>query len=141
MSEAHNYWNELRIIQDTYTKIWQIYMSWYTWFLGFNLLAMSWIISSNTVRGDLAIALAILMVFFLFLGVTTSIIMGWYSNKVTKKILSIKSGPGGNDSTAPVFLIGAPIMKYAAIATAATQVANIVAWVYLANHFGFISAT
>jgi drug/metabolite transporter superfamily protein YnfA len=41
--------SEFELIQDTYIRTWQIFISWYTWFSNINLIALGWIVTSQRV--------------------------------------------------------------------------------------------
>ena len=59
---SQNEWDELKLLQDTAMKIWSMYVNWFTWSLGANLLAISWIIASKTdPKPELIVGLGIVM--------------------------------------------------------------------------------
>ncbi len=65
-----NAWDELKLLQDTFMKIWNMYVSWFTWSLGANLLAISWIISSKSEpRPELIMGLGVVMTLALALSI------------------------------------------------------------------------
>lgn len=39
--------SELEAIRDSLLKIWAIYMTWYTWFFGANLLVIGWLFTAD----------------------------------------------------------------------------------------------
>ena len=77
-------WEEFKIVQDVYVKMWQMYLNWFTWFYGVNLLAMSWVFTSEKMNKALVAGLALLMIFCLIMGVLLSFIMYSYSESARK---------------------------------------------------------
>jgi hypothetical protein len=37
------YGNEFKMLQDSLFKVWQMYISWFTWYFGINFFALAWI--------------------------------------------------------------------------------------------------
>lgn len=54
-------WEAFKLVHDSYTKIWSIYMAWFTWFFGINLLALGWIITADKLRVSILAPVALLM--------------------------------------------------------------------------------
>lgn len=62
-------WDELKLVQDTYMRTWQIYISWFTWFANINILALGWVLISVQARPELTRPFVWCMWFFIFGGV------------------------------------------------------------------------
>ena len=39
--------SEFELIQDSYLRVWQIFMSWFTWFVNINLIALGWLLTAQ----------------------------------------------------------------------------------------------
>jgi hypothetical protein len=52
---------EVSILVDTHMKVWAIYVNWFTWFFGMNLLALSWIVTSPSPRKDFILPLVLVL--------------------------------------------------------------------------------
>jgi hypothetical protein len=44
--------DELKLLQDSYLRVLAIYITWYTWFFGLNIIAFSWIMTSKELRTE-----------------------------------------------------------------------------------------
>jgi hypothetical protein len=78
-------WDELCVLQSTLASQWQAYVTWYTWFFGINLLALSWIFSNQTRAGWGIFSLSALMVFCNFIGIGAAVTMRAYHHLIWKR--------------------------------------------------------
>ena len=54
---------EIKLLQDTWIKVWQMYMTWFTWHFGINVAALGWALTSKDYRPQATIG-ALFMVLF-----------------------------------------------------------------------------
>lgn len=86
--------DEISLMQDTFLKVWQMYMNWYTWFIGLNIFAFGWMLSQkdpnkNTVY---TIALAFIMIIFISAGLCASWSMRNYTRFVQEQARNLWHG-------------------------------------------------
>src|SRR5947209_20268404 len=85
-------WDEIKVLQDTCLKVWNLYINWFTWSLGANLLAISWIATSKTKPNSVFVGgLALVMMFSLILCVVGSVFVGRYFNAVSAPVTILAS--------------------------------------------------
>jgi hypothetical protein len=44
------YGNEFKMLQDSLFKVWQMYISWFTWYFGINFFASAWILTVEKLK-------------------------------------------------------------------------------------------
>ncbi len=125
---------ELRLLQDSSLRVWQMYMNWFTWFVGASLLALSWVLTSQKPIENLVVALASLMSFNSVLGIGAVFFMSAYHNEIHRRgeVLAEAIVTQPPDIGA---VLGDTIKRYARWATAATLAALLIVWVYVGYHF------
>jgi len=130
--------NEIKRIQTGIFEAWKLYMTWYTWFFGANLLALGWLYTqASSVGGpkrSMAILAAAFMIFNLS-GVISSIRIRSYTMKATAKAKELscvlqKSNPTvvGLDSN-----LGFPsdLGRHGATVNAVSLFISLGLWLYL----------
>ena len=135
--------NELKRLQIGVTETWKIYMAWYTWFFGANLIVLGWIftqpITSSAVRDPKSVAmLAISWIFFNGLGIANSLRVRKYTMDVSQQTQKLSRSI---TESSPVDLeldsnLGFPnnLGSFGALANAASLFVNTCLWLYLLIH-------
>jgi hypothetical protein len=113
--------SKIELLQDSWIKIWQIYMAWFSWHFGIQLFALGWIFSTEKAHPYVLHA-AIFMAIVTALGVCASIQMAAYDSSVRARAQNLDR----SDDTSIIF--GSVIAKYAVLATAATNALMLLAW-------------
>jgi len=96
------FWDEVKLLQDTYMKMWAMFMSWFTWFYNINLLALSWVLTSNShdLRSQLVIPFVMLMEFCIAGGAIATVTMFVYRANVERRV-GCASACWSSGATAP----------------------------------------
>jgi apolipoprotein N-acyltransferase len=136
MSEnEHPAWKELRLLQDSSMKIWQMYLTWFAWFFGINVLAISWVLTNTTARGELVVSLAILMILFLLLGIGATMKFKSYCTNINLRAHELSKSIG-NDRPDVHLIFGGQITRYAVQTHPIGFGLEVLAWLYVAYKFG-----
>lgn len=134
MSESkYSRWAELCILQNSTIKIWQIYMTWFAWFIGANLFALSWIFTSKEMKQGALFVLAIAMIFVDLLAIVAAAFMAITHNRAQKHADTLKVGTNKPNVE---MLFAKPLAFLAASGTAAAIFAGGLMWAYVAANFG-----
>lgn len=122
---------EAKIIQKGYLKIWQVFMYWFTWFFGADLLAMSWVVTARNFHGWPGSVLAAVWIVCAILGIVVCILMGIYTKRTSERFeaLAERSRPLANREVS--LMLGNIVTSYAWIASALALVLTIPAWIIL----------
>jgi hypothetical protein len=139
-------WDEIKVLQDTCLKVWNLYINWFTWSLGANLLAISWIATSKTKPNSVFVGgLGLVMMFSLILCVVGSVFVGRYFKAVAAQATMLandaNTDPTGqarinDDSVRLIF--GSNITHYVPLAITCTLAAVAAGWLAIIIYFGFL---
>jgi hypothetical protein len=121
-------WDELCVLQSTLASQWQAYVTWYTWFFGINLLALSWIFSNQTRAGWGIFSLSALMVFCNFIGIGAAVTMRAYHHLIWKRATLLARE---NPNVDVRILLGDFLANFTAAGTAATLLGTTAAWMFI----------
>src|SRR5205807_9747528 len=108
-------WMELQLLQDSTMRIWQIYISWFTWSLGLNLLSLGLIVSKEIVRKEVLGGIAIIMIFSLILSIAASFVQHTHYLETLKRARQLARGIGG-DNKGVELILGGRVGRYTSIA-------------------------
>jgi hypothetical protein len=119
----------IKLMQDSYLKLWAIYVTWFNWFFGSNLLAFSWFITSG--NDKLALQYMPFFMFFIIalviLGIFVVRGMGSYSKLVREKALELtKEKPDTIETVNLIF--GGPVTELATWTSFLCHVVAGIAW-------------
>jgi hypothetical protein len=81
--------DELKLIQDTYMRVWQNLVVWFTWFININVLALGWIVSAQNAL-HLVKPFAVVMVLLCILGSISLVVIYRYSKSSVEDARRIK---------------------------------------------------
>ena len=116
-------------------KIWNMYINWFTWSLGANLLAISWIITSDDIRPELITGLGLIMMFALGISIVGSIKAQAYFAAVERKGAVLLKNMGGETSDAEL-IFGALLSRYVGWSLPATLAAILLGWGLVVIKYG-----
>ena len=131
----HPAWKELRILQDSSMKIWQLYLTWFAWFFGMNVVALSWVLTNDKAHGNLVISLAVLMVLFLVLGIGATLAFRTYYLATLTRADAVGLLMG-QDCPDIRLIFGGAIARYSILTHPVGFALEICAWLYVAYIFG-----
>jgi hypothetical protein len=129
---------ELKRLRDTVFESWKVYMSWYTWFFGANLLVLGWILtrkadapSATNVR-----ILALTWIVFNLLGTVGTFQVRTFTETMSTRadlvcrLINERTGsmPGGFTLSSG---LAGRLTKWAAVANGASLIANATVWLYV----------
>ncbi len=89
MSDQETVWKAIVLLNEGVYKIWSLYITWYTWFFGSNLIVLSWIFvnkgQTSSFNDNKAFVCGIWVVMNL-LGTTTSVMLSLHSHRINRRI-------------------------------------------------------
>jgi hypothetical protein len=118
--------DEFELLQDSWLKIWQMYMAWFAWHVGFQLLGFGGVYSVKELRPNYWAVVIFMSVF----GVTSfgaSVLMTYYDVCTRRHAIALRK------DKAPL-IFGKGIALYADIATTITNLMILVGWVFVWFH-------
>jgi hypothetical protein len=134
-SSADRVVGELSRTADGLYKVWRIYMMWYTWFFGANLLAMTWVFTRGSDTGDAPWLLCAAWLFFNLLAIAVACGILYHTSTAGARANSIlRTLSETSRSTAQLevsFAFPVGVAKLCASLTAVSLVGNVVLWTYL----------
>ena|SRR5438270_10817016 len=139
-------WDEIKVLQDTCLKVWNLYINWFTWSLGANLLAISWIATSKTKPNSVFVGgLGLVMMFSLILCVVGSVFVGRYFKAVAAQATMLaneaNADPLGEvriDDDSVSLIFGSNITNYVPLAISFTLAAVAAGWLAIIIYFGVL---
>jgi hypothetical protein len=129
--------NELKRLQLGLFETWRLYMSWYTWFFGANLIVLGWMLTrnDNAIDGIGAIILSSAWIIFNTTGFISTLRLRLHSITVTQKAESLSAILANvmPDCDSLKSNLGFPndVGNIGLIANAISLLINILMWSYL----------
>jgi hypothetical protein len=129
--------NELKRIQVAVFEAWKIYMTWYTWFFGANLLVLGWIFTrgTNPIKPRDIVLLAGAWIIFNIFGIVSSMRLRAFTLKAKDQgaTLSRRLAESTESKSMLVSDLGFPseLGRFGALANAISLGINCVLWLYL----------
>lgn len=117
----------LKLLQDGWLKIWQMYLTWFAWHFGIHVGALAAFIGNLDKRGVKENVLAIVL--FMIALNFTSIVASWQMRKFDKRVYERAQCCAERAD----LLFGDPIAQTGRWATLASNVLILVAWVVAAS--------
>lgn len=135
MESKSDAWDEIKICVDTYTKSWNMIVTWFNWFFGINVAAMAYIVvSEKGIEKHLALPCCIFMSVCVCIGIYVSARMVSYCKickervvSISKKIMEEKDYylDGNTLIAEPVFGLASKLIVFSLVWT-------LVGWCYIA---------
>ena len=136
-TEAQIIENELGRIQKGIFDSWNVFMSWYTWFFGANLLVLGWIFTkgiTSTGKQEI-ILLSLAWIFFNILGIVTSLRLWSYSREASDEAKRLAHCiielVGSNKEQHKNLGFPRDLASFGGIANAAALFVNLLLWLYV----------
>lgn len=86
--------DQLRHMQESSLKIWDLYVHWYTWFVGVSLLTLGWFVTNlNKVDRELGIATSGFMVLASMLGAAGAMVVHRYDRSARDIAIKLAASP------------------------------------------------
>lgn len=122
----------LKLLQDTYLKVWAIYITWFNWFFGANLLAFSWILTSgpDKLKQQYLPSFVFFLLALVVIGIGVCIGMDLYGRAVRKKALELMMAEP-RESEAINLIFGTPVAGLAPYTSIACHVTAGIVWLYV----------
>jgi hypothetical protein len=127
MDEENRAWEELKLLQNSFIKIWQSYMVWFSWHFFVHLTAIGAVLTVPALQEHALLASAF-MGFFGLLGAGAAVQMASYDYAARRRFAELETRPA---STA---LLASPILGYARWACLITKAMLVVAWIVIGLH-------
>jgi hypothetical protein len=135
MLEKETAWDELKILHDSSMKIWQMYLTWFTWSLGANLLAMSYIVTREKVNADLVVGLGLIMIATLGLAIAGGLKMKLHYAAIDDRARALAPALG-TDAYAVSLIFGSGIARYVCRAIPLTFLFVMIGWMAMVWKYG-----
>jgi hypothetical protein len=123
MTDRDPVWDELSLLQNTWIRIWQSYMRWFSWHFLVHIGALGTVLTNVAMR-EHAGKVAIFMGLFGALGAGAAACMCAYDYSARKQVESLRRSPVANNA-----LFGAEILKFARWACLVTKILLVGTWV------------
>lgn len=127
---------QLKNLQRAHSDIWQMYLTWFSWFFGINIAALAGAFAATRLGPSMFRGLAFLMIFCGILGIIASILMARFSRdarRLSKKLSA------ANSAIVDV-MFGGRVLQFAPIATTAVLLATLVTWAYAAYQWSMAAS-
>jgi hypothetical protein len=130
-------WDEIRLLQDTTMRVWQMYMNYFTWFYGINVFALSLVLTSEKVlkeegtRKTFGVIMTGTICVSIVLAVVAACFFVDYYMRVRARAVVLEAGTasGARDVQA---ILGWRIGRLAMISIPIAFASIFVPWLYLA---------
>jgi hypothetical protein len=136
MPKNQDSWDEFCLLQDSTMKIISLYVTWFIWALGLNLLVVAAIFAKGDVPiPDLVTGIGCLMVFGSALSVGAGIQQARYYRQALKRACQLN--PFASDRAATELIFAKPICMYVCWAVPVTHASLLFGWILLIRKYGF----
>jgi hypothetical protein len=130
-SSSQQDWEKTKLLHDCFMKVWSIYITWFTWSLGSNALAISWIITSKQpIIQPVLRGIALVMMASLILACLGVYFVQRFLEKVPEQALSFSDPTAKNKQYLNV-IFGAELARFVSYSMIATFLLILVAWGFL----------
>jgi hypothetical protein len=126
---------EITRLQDAALKVWAMYINWFTWSLGLNLLAVSFITTREKIRPDFLTGVSSIMTLSIVLAIVAAFKMRSYYSAVIARMDALVA-KSQNPSMDTYLMIGGGIGSYAAWAVPIVHIAALVGWAAAGLKYG-----
>jgi hypothetical protein len=126
---------ELRLLQDSWTKVFQTYLTWFTWNFNTHILILGGVLSIQQLQRN-SVLIAFLTLMFALLAVGASIAMLVYHNQIRHRAAELEP------TTEAKLVFGGALSGYMRISTLLTNLILVAAWGFLllAQLFSVVAA-
>ncbi|RXH14857.1 hypothetical protein [Bradyrhizobium guangzhouense] len=122
---------EAKLIQRGYLKIWEMFVHWFTWFFGADLLSMSWVLTSRTIHGRPLFAIAATWVACTCIGIVLCLKMRSFTNTAMKRLEALAADPSKLGDRSISLMLGYLVMSYAWKGAVGALIVTIPAWLVI----------
>jgi hypothetical protein len=141
-SSSQQDWEKTKLLHDFYMKIWSIYITWFTWSLGSNAVAISWIITSKQpIIQPVLSGIALVMMASLILACFGAYFVQRFFDRVAAQALSFSDRTSGNNQYLNT-IFGTDLARFVSYSIIATFFLIFVGWgfvIYYSSEM-FVSA-
>jgi len=126
-------WREIILVNEGVYKIWDMYVTFYTWFFGANLLALSWMFSiaeAPAFTANKGMICGIWVVMNLFTTATT-LMLSYHSYRMNKRINDLLASRGSASLVEADDILPLTMTTWGGIANAFSLIINAVLWTVL----------
>ena len=135
MPQDQDAWEEFRLLQDLSFKIMSLYLTWFIWALGLNLLVVAALFArGNEPMPDLVTGMGCLMIFGQGVAIGGGIQQVGYYHRILKRAGQLTPFAKGSPATDLVF--GRPIALYVCSAVPLIYFLILLCWVLLIRRYG-----
>ena len=128
-SSSQQDWEKTKLLHDFFMKVWSIYITWFTWSLGSNALAISWIITSKQpIIQPVLRGIALVMMASLILACLGVYFVQRFLEKVQAQALLFSNATAENNSQYLNIIFGAGLTRFVSYSMIATFVLILVGW-------------
>lgn len=130
-SSSQHHWQKTELLHDFFMQVWSLYITWFTWSLGSNALAISWIITSNQpVIQPVLRGIALVMMASLILACIGVYFVQRFLEKVPEQAL-LFSDPTAENNRYLNVIFGTELTRFVSYSMIATFLLILVGWGFL----------
>lgn len=127
MSERDPVWDEITLLQDTWIRIWQSFMRWFSWHFAIHIATIYGVLGAVQMQ-EHRVKVSVFMFIFGFLGACAAGAMCIYDHSARTRLESLRAAPVANN-----VLFGGAILKLARWACLFTNILILLAWLIVAT--------
>jgi hypothetical protein len=128
-SSSQQDWEKTKLLHDFFMKVWSIYITWFTWSLGSNALAISWIITSKQpIVQPVLWGIALVMMASLILACLGVYFVQRFLEKIPAQALLFSNATAENNNQYLNIIFGAGLTRFVSYSMIATFVLILVGW-------------
>ena len=128
-------WDELKLIQDTLTKVWQAYMIWSIWFLTALYGTIAYVAGFDKDNARLtksyALAAASICIILDIVAFFATVALLRYTREATDRAEQLSRSTGFHSGISPRTLMAAPLLKTTCFGFLVSYVVYLGLWAYL----------
>jgi hypothetical protein len=127
--------DELKLVQDAYMNVLSLFITWYTWFIGLNIVAFSWIVTTEEkkLNYQYLTAFVIFVCSQLILGEVMTVGMVLYCRGVRQRALELLTHRPDKEK-AVWGVVPTEITYVACMCIFVCQIVFFVLWIYVQRH-------
>jgi hypothetical protein len=128
-SSSQQDWEKTKLLHDFFMKVWSIYITWFTWSLGSNALAISWIITSKQpIVQPVLWGIALVMMASLILACLGVYFVQRFLEKIPAQALLFSNATAENNNQYLNIIFGAGLTCFVSYSMIATFLLVLVGW-------------
>jgi hypothetical protein len=126
---------DAKLIQAGFLKNWDMFIHWFTWFFGANLLTMSWVVTGTHIHGGPLIALSLTWIVCTLIGMYLCRLMGKYTQSTNELLKELFTSPNQLRDSSVSLVTGFMLTNYAWKGAMSALAITIPSWIFLLIYY------